>query len=499
MRSCVGGDSFDERLDRWYDFKTKFLRVIDIANFEDIKDFSFIAMDLAYVDLGDNFNDQVNYGYAFKGLKIALVKDINESENDKRKKAYIYQSGVNEAVRVIIEPLKNENDKLMLSDSTGGIFGHDNGLGEINFTNIVSTYTTNHNNDFRDKTNELDEFRDELVGKLKDFIIFGDRYDDEVVEDNSLAVAFSLKQFLNYVDDEINKIIADREYHDAHPTRADDDMELITLLGMCNTLKSQIGGNSGKIEEMSFIFKKEPQSHPPMIERSGYLPTVDLANWKWWEEAQFKEIRKKFKNFYEYCYIEDNSYQMAGMTIREYSIRLKSNFLELSGYKIFLLVETFLDVYVRQKKASFLKRFLNFLLFAIAIYLTIISGNPMWLKLVLIVGLTLQFTGNLSPEMQIAMAVLTIAYGAYSTDFSTLSAMEVFQFAIKNIDMMMKIVNTYEGMMIEKDMKEDAKQASDKKSLAQLTEESRDYIYSTAYSQYDRLFNYQYDYEPRYK
>jgi hypothetical protein len=47
-------------------------------------------------------------------------------------------------------------------------------------------------------------------------------------------------------------------------------------------------------------------------------------------------------------------------------------------------------------------------------------------------------------------------------------------------------------------MKEDAKQASDKKSLAQLTEESRDYIYSTAYSQYDRLFNYQYDYEPRY-
>jgi len=274
--------------------------------------------------------------------------------------------------------------------------------------------------------------------------------------------------------------------------RAGVELELIEHLNLCEMLQEQIGGNAGKISSIWFEFKKEVS--PPLV-REG-LEIYYQENYEWWLEEQFDEIRKKFKNFHLYCNYDAGSYvggiKRGGGTPP--SVTLKSEAFTLSGSKIYWLVTALLNIGSRAKKRSFLERLFSMAMFVVAIYLTVVSANPAWIKMVLIISIFASSSGALGPKAQLALAAVMFVYGLSNTNFTAMSSAQLFSFAVNNIEMVFKMVQLYDAVKLEDETKKEEEIAPH-----EVQEEAMQFIYSDAYSQYDNFYSVMYDYEPKYK
>jgi len=287
----------------------------------------------------------------------------------------------------------------------------------------------------------------------------------------------------------LDETIAELQSYTTNHSRANDDLELINHLGLCSTLADEIS-KPHKIKSIYFRFKKEV--NPPKLRDDdgifiGYDETYD-----WWNEEQFDEIRKNVKGFKSYCTfvvgVDDGS--TTGAYTQSY-VYVHATIFNLSGYKIYWFVKAFLDIAVRSKKNWFSQIF-GVLLLVVGIYLTAISANPAWMKVVMIIGAIATYSGALSPKAQLVLMVVMFAYGAYNSNLSAMSNMQIFQWAIKNIEMVLNMVQQYEYIQNSNDSEDSGK-------VHEVQDRAMRFIYSDAYSQYDNFYSVMYDYEPKYK
>jgi hypothetical protein len=237
-------------------------------------------------------------------------------------------------------------------------------------------------------------------------------------------------------------------------------------------------------------------SVPIVISEDGKSNIVD-PDYEWWLDPEFDEIRKYVKDFQNYCVLEDvDGFADSWRTAR---VWVKKEIFGLSGWKIFYFVSAFLDVDVDMEDPSFWEKLLNFILVIVSVVLVIVSANPVWLKIVLVTTTVMSYLGVLSPEIALAVAILSFSYGVYSTNFSAMGAMEMFSWAIKNVNMVMDMVGMHEAIGLKDDIEEDARERNKYKTTAQMQDEAMQYIYTDAYSQYDDLYSLLYNFEPKYK
>ena len=317
-------------------------------------------------------------------------------------------------------------------------------------------------------------------------LILSDYLDDKnLLEGKSFEVTLevAIPDVLTYIDEEIAAL----HLYDIDIERANEDLELIKHLGLCETLATEIS-RPHKVKSIYFRFHKKVS--PTELKKEGVIVGYD-PNYEWWKEEQFKEISKNFKNFKNYCTfvvgVDDGS--TAG-TYTESYVYVDASIFNLSGYKLYWFVKAFLDVEVFVKK-SILKNFISALMLVVAIYLAAISGNPTWMKIATILIAIAGFAGALSPELQLILAVVMFAYGVINVDFSSMSSMQLFNWAIRNVEMLMQMNSLYEQVQMKKEKSEEV--VHEEQELAM------EYIYTTAYNQYDSLYNSMYDYTPNYK
>ena len=237
----------------------------------------------------------------------------------------------------------------------------------------------------------------------------------------------------------INETIVEFESYSIDNSRANDDLELINHLGMCDVLANNIS-KPHKIKRIYFRFYKKVS--PPAIYKDHIFLGYD-PDYEWWKEAQFDTIRKKVKNFKDYCtfVVGEDDGSTSGAYTDSY-VYVDSRFLELPGIKIYYFVDAFLDVEVRAKK-NFFKSLFGAILLVVGIYLSAVSANPAWMKIAMIAIAIGSYSGAMSSDVKMVLMVAMFAYGVYSTDFATMSTMEVFQWSIENIDLVLNIVAEY--------------------------------------------------------
>jgi hypothetical protein len=318
-------------------------------------------------------------------------------------------------------------------------------------------------------------------------LILSDYVDDKNLlanETYEVIIEVAISDVLLYIDEEIAALHA----YDRNIERANEDLELINHLGLCETLASEIS-RPHKVRSIYFRFKKNIS--PTMLkDENGFVTGYD-PSYKWWEEEQFKEINKEYKGFKEHCTVVLGELDdTGGVGYSASYISVNVSIFTLSGYKLYWFVKVFLDIEVYAKK-SLLKSFISALVFVVSIYLTAISGNPAWMKIVTILVAIAGFSGALSPELQLIVAIVMFAYGVVNIDFSSMSGMQMFSWAIRNIEMLMQMNSLYEQIQTKREQSE--------KVVHEEQELAMEYIYTTAYNQYDSLYNSTYDYSPNYK
>ena len=303
------------------------------------------------------------------------------------------------------------------------------------------------------------------------------------------AVVVSLPSLIDFVEHYISLLQGAIEDIENGESRATEDVELIHLLGIEETLSAEIS-QPNKIKDIYFLFEKE--IHPPATESEE-----EDASYAWWEEEQFQGreeggvylpgIADEVKNFQVYCVRDGNK------------VRVKRELFEHVGYKIYWFVNAFLDIDVSVKKGSLLRRIFDFVLLIVSIVLTAVSSNPMWLKIVLITTSVMGYAGVLPPEFALAVAVVSFGYGLSSVDFSSMGGMQLFSWTIKNIEMVGKMLHLYDEIGIRKEIEQKAQEKNRNRSDVQRQEDAMAFIYSRAYSQYDDLYAVLYDFSPTYQ
>ena len=296
----------------------------------------------------------------------------------------------------------------------------------------------------------------------------------------SLQVA-TLEIETSIIIDYLNGTIVELENYSTDESRANDDLELINHLGLCDSLKNEID-RPHKIKDIWFRFKKDVT--PTKLYNNDIFIGYDPA-YAWWEEEQFAEIAKKVKNFKDYCTfvvgVDDGS--TSGAYTDSY-VYVNVSFLLLSGQKIYWLVKTFLDIKVTAKKNLFVS-ILGAILFVVAIYLTAISANPAWLKAALIVASIASYSGALSSDAKLALLVVTFAYGAYSADFGNMTTLEMFNWAVENIDLVLGIFQEYKYGTEDRDTNKEENDYEEQQRAI-------NFIYNDSYDSY-KIYDEMYD------
>jgi len=429
-----------------------------------------------------------------RGLHFSL--SLEADSGDGRKVSWFHSSGVDEDTVCMLEPLEEEDATygLHLVSSDGVAYGHyDGGLREGTLhDNVLGLYGVEDTADVHFHADQNDRFADiwpELLVFAK--LMVNDKAPETIGE--RVSVVVGLGQLLDWVDKRIvilEEAIDDLENNEE---RVGEDLDLIEHLDIGETLYEEIV-DPGEIKYIWFKFEK--MISPSMVYDPDTEAMVADQTYVWWEEEQFDEIREQVKNFQDYCTVEWREDSLYRYTSKVY---VKKEMLDIAGHKIYWFVAAFLDIEVKVKDPSFFEQLLNFILLIIAIVLTIVSENPMWLKMVLVTTSVLGYMGVLSPEIMLAVAILSFGYGVYSVDFSSLNTMQMFQWAIKNINMIFKMVGMYDAIGIKKEMEAEAKEASEGKSSAELQDEAMTFLYTRAYSQYDEMYELLYDFEPKYR
>ena len=250
-------------------------------------------------------------------------------------------------------------------------------------------------------------------------------------------------------------------------------------------------GFPNKISSIWFEFKKE--IFPSPLDEGG----VDQSH-EWWKETQFDEIRENVDNFQDYCIVIWGT-GIQGLTPSPSYVEVNAEIFDHAGHKVYWFVSAFLNVDLNVKSRSFWETLLNIILTVVAIVLIVISKNPVWMKLLLVSTTVMNFAGVLSPEIALAVAVLTFGYGIYNVDISGLSGTEMFRLAIKNVDMIFNMVEMHDAIGLKKEKEAQVEQDNKNKSTAQIQEDAMTFLYSTAYNQYNEMYELLYDFSPKYR
>jgi len=267
--------------------------------------------------------------------------------------------------------------------------------------------------------------------------------------------------------------------------RVGDDLELISHLGIEQTLFNEIS-QPQKIQKIWFSFQKEVST--PLISDGAGGVTQD-PNYAWWQEEQFQKktvviegkthiiygIADAVEDFQNYCIFEGDI------------VRLKEEVFELPGWKVYWFVNTFLTIDVSVRKKSLLRRIFDFVLLIVSIVLTVVSTNPAWLKVVIIATQVGGYFGGVSPRLSLIVAGLTFSYGALNTNFSAMSSLQVFSWAIKNVEQVFKMMQIYESIELREQMLAKAKEANANERLVQQQEEVMEFIYNRSTNQYEEM------------
>ena len=425
------------------------------------------------------------------GLRFCLA--LNIDSGDGRRVSWFKSSGVNDGIYSTIKP--NNGDGVVLYDAYGNVY---NGALKdgTKQSNILDIYGVEDRGDEHFLSNQddrfsvfLDKLEEIVVDSVKQFSKF-----DETTDKNSIVIG--VKQFLNWLDKKIELI---ESGVDSDEARVNDDLELIKHLDMEDDLREQIGDNVGDIEHIYYRFYKKIETHYKTDDQGKQVVDED---YKWWEEEQFNDrvvtdddgkehkipgINSIIKNWRDFVIVKWAS------TIGEQSyITLKDEIFELPGWKIYYLCRNLLDVDVDVEEPGFFEMLLNFFIAGIAIFFTWMSGMPVWVNLLVSANIALSAMGVNIPALQLITAVVTLGYSLYSTNWSMLSGMQMFKAAIKNIDMIMKVVESYKAIGLQEKLEAQAKEIAREKSLAQIQDEAMTYIYEGAYSQYDEFYEMMY-------
>ena len=346
--------------------------------------------------------------------------------------------------------------------------------------NDVSILEVNYIVDESEKS--FDKQDGKVLLYLRDLIIEQGLFDYSIGVDSEQEITVPLSILKLYSDN----VVAELTDYSKNESRANDDLNLINHLGLCSTLASEIS-NPHSVTNIYFRFRKSVESKR-LYTDSGFALGLDV-DYAWWEEEQFSEIRKHVENFQDYCIFIPGDYVKGNVFTTSY-IYVDNSIFELAGYKIYWFVKALfnLGIYV---KRDFFSQIFGIAIFVIGLYLTAISANPAWMKIALVSISVANFSGALSQKAQLLTAVITIAYGLSNSSFSTMSSSQMFSWAINNVEMVFKMVQTYEMVKAEEKQTDDAPH--------KVQDQAMEFIYRDAYSQYDNFYSVMYDYEPKYK
>ena len=519
MRSVTGNLSvYENRLTEYEELKVlleKNLKVKDAGG-----TFSFIeAVKSSFFTVSLEGVNQAGECYIncleFKCLALACVLSSQFAEPDGRLTSYVSVDVPNGSanVPVKLEPLENATDLYGLRIYADKEYGHysGNGIKALNYTDSLTAYTVDNKTDAHFNINqealftELWGTKDILnpIGSSLGKYIFNMAIESEAVHKDSVKVGdkfnvmFSLGQVIDDLTDAIELLEKSVENEKNNNARASDDIKLIEHLSMKKTLEKEIEAPH-KIRDIWYKLEKKLEN--PKVINTSTNPAFNNweldPTWEWWKEDAFKDINKNFKKFREHIVvnISTNNDWGVGEVVDGVTVEVKVSALDLAGWKLFWLVSTFLDIGVRAKKASFLKRLFSVAMLVFAIYMIVVSGNPTWLKIILVTTTVLSHFGVLSPKVQLAVAILTFSYANLTANFASMSSMEMFKFAVSNINMISGMLELYENIKLE-----DATAKAGDKPVHELQNETVEYIYTDGYSQYDDMYNLVYDYSPNYK
>jgi len=432
----------------------------DVWSMEPILKSSYIV---ALIDSYPTNNYSGIYKIKLDGLKFSLSIYNGES----RAISWFYITGSSFDINCILEPLKDNAYALYLKDENGNNYGHIEGLKPgTNYLNILNLYGIEKRDDDRFdnlQDSKFESFWQDLQEHIK--IMLNRRINPKRSEKKAIVIGFA--QFLNWLDGYISNLQKGVAISSGANSRAQDDFELIKHLGLADSLNSQIE-NPADIDKIYFKLEKYVSSGS-----------------NWWENSEFDEIRDHFKDFYKYCEFIPNANNFNNSDSSGH-IRVKKEAFELSGYKIYWIVKTFLDVDVEEDSDFFDFLFSLFML-GVSIFLTVMTDNPAWLKALLVTTEVLNFAGVLDPELGLIITAITFVYGNINTDFSSMSGMEVFKWAVDNVNIVGKMLAQFNAINKNRD--------SDFKDLATKQNETIDFLYTKAYSQYDSFYNSLYDYD----
>lgn len=443
------------------------------------------------------------------GFRFNLMVDEAVEEGvDGRYKGRFFEYGIGADESCYLEPMYNEEDTVGLSvyniDSVE--YGHyvENTLSPTYDTITDMFGVEDLSIAFRETLDDdYADIEERLFASFKDFALDAGAWDDVDWDANSnkAVFVFSLAQYLEWI--ELNAaVLGDYIYeYENNRSRLEDDVKLLDHIGIIDELKEEIDVNN-RIRYIWISLQRQfEESNPPKVpytvieidpisgeELEVTKYKIDPA-WVWWDRDEFAGIRRNFHNFYLYCDVYDVGDGKIGVVVNE-------SFLDLPGKKVYDLVSFFIDVdaYIVPKKKKWWQKLLEIVLFVVGVIFVLMSGQPAWLKLILIANSVLEYTGNGNLTFSVIAAVLSLGYNVYSVNFGSLTAAETIKFAVTNINTIGKIYGMYDQLGLVDLQKELDKFKSSNKTY----ENAIEYIYTQAYSQYDELYNMLYNFDPKY-
>jgi len=426
-----------------------------------------------------------------RGLRFALCLD----DGDDRRIAWWPESGIKDGTSTVLKPLMDPDVDwgVRLIGEDGTEYGHYAESELIDGTtqdNALELYSVEDREDERFDPNQDERFED-LWGLLITHVKMMIKGMTPEEEHERASVLIGLDQFLHWLEWRVSNLEDGLDALSESSDRTAEDLELLDHLGMIESLNEQIS-DPGDIERIWLKFEKEIFPTWDTNEDGELIPD---ENYEWWLEDQFDELRGYVKDFQQYCEPIWGEAGEDGNPPRRSYVRLRSDVWDLSGHKIYHLAVAFIDIGVDLEDPPFWQQLWNFLVFVFSIYSIIVGNNPLWMKALMITAATMSFAGVLSPELALLVTIVQFSYGLYNADFSAMSNLEIFKFAIKNVEMLMKMKGLYD--MIE--LKNDLKDKEDDQSVVAVQEQATTFIYTTAYSQYDDLYTQLYRWDDLYR
>lgn len=454
---------------------------------------SYVRMRFTYNP--DGFGD----GFSLIEYGITISSSLDASATDKRKKsAYLGELNLSAKKYLRLDPLEDvaETFGVHLFRVDGTEYGHYASALPDTLTSedIDTTFTTDayhdKNADGEDIFNPnlqtgFDDFKEEFERYLQEYALSTEYLNTMSTTDDDVLL-FSLGQLYDYIQDDKAQMQAYISDADTD-ARAKDDMDLIELLQLKDSLKKNIT-KPHKVKTISFRFQKECT-----------MP----ENGKWWEAMELEKMKPLSlmkKSIEKHCDVQltknialgDNEGDLVAPG-EKFWIYPKDSFLILPPWQICLFVQTFMDIHTRVKKKWYQKSFFKVLTAIVTVALIVMTENPTWVKILMIsTALGSQF-GLIGGDLQILITAAMMIYGVATVDFSSMSGLEMFNFAVQNVNMTANIVQVQKQASLTSQFHERQKVIDDY-YLSKKQDEVMRYIYTDSYDEYSTFYNLLYQY-----